>query len=151
PPGNIDLIAPLGTIDAGEAGIRGSGNNNPAAFQVRNAAEIQGAGTHSRNSTAKAPSNSAALSPSNATAAEQQTAAPNQGSGNERPSVIIVELLGFGGGDGGLDRDSSDEDQRRRRSDRESYDPNSAVRMLGNGNVSDEQRRRLTKEEREKL
>ncbi|MGL1544395.1 filamentous hemagglutinin family protein, partial [Vibrio parahaemolyticus] len=29
-PGNVDLIAPLGTIDAGEAGIRVSGNVNLA-------------------------------------------------------------------------------------------------------------------------
>ncbi|WP_049346271.1 filamentous hemagglutinin family protein, partial [Pseudomonas aeruginosa] len=33
-PGDIDLIAPLGTIDAGEAGIRVSGNVNVAALQV---------------------------------------------------------------------------------------------------------------------
>ena len=41
PPGDIDLIAPLGTIDAGEAGIRVSGNVNIAALQVVNAANIQ--------------------------------------------------------------------------------------------------------------
>lgn len=39
-PGNIDLIAPLGTIDAGEAGIRVSGNVNIAALTVVNAANI---------------------------------------------------------------------------------------------------------------
>jgi hypothetical protein len=33
-PGGIDLIAPLGTIDAGEAGIRVSGNVNLAALQI---------------------------------------------------------------------------------------------------------------------
>ena len=42
PPGDIDLIAPLGTIDAGEAGIRHSGNVNLAALQVLNAANITG-------------------------------------------------------------------------------------------------------------
>ncbi|MGT2492023.1 filamentous hemagglutinin family protein [Cupriavidus basilensis] len=41
PPGDIDLIAPLGTIDAGEAGIRVSGNVNPAALRVVNAENIQ--------------------------------------------------------------------------------------------------------------
>ncbi len=41
PPGDVDLIAPLGTIDAGEAGIRVSGNVNLAALQVVNAANIQ--------------------------------------------------------------------------------------------------------------
>lgn len=39
--GDVDLIAPLGTIDAGEAGIRVSGNVNLAALQVINAANIQ--------------------------------------------------------------------------------------------------------------
>ncbi|WP_257624951.1 filamentous haemagglutinin family protein [Variovorax boronicumulans] len=41
PPGDVDLIAPLGTIDAGEAGIRVSGNVNLSALQVVNAANIQ--------------------------------------------------------------------------------------------------------------
>ncbi|SFQ74163.1 filamentous hemagglutinin family N-terminal domain-containing protein, partial [Variovorax sp. OK605] len=41
PPGDVDLIAPLGTIDAGEAGIRVSGNVNLAALRVVNAENIQ--------------------------------------------------------------------------------------------------------------
>ena len=41
PAGDVDLIAPLGTIDAGEAGIRVSGNVNIAALHVVNAANIQ--------------------------------------------------------------------------------------------------------------
>ncbi|HEY4317902.1 MAG TPA: filamentous hemagglutinin family protein, partial [Herbaspirillum sp.] len=41
PSGDVDLIAPLGTIDAGEAGIRVSGNVNLAALQVANAANIE--------------------------------------------------------------------------------------------------------------
>lgn len=40
-PSDIDLIAPLGTIDAGEAGIRVSGNVNLAALQIVNAGNIQ--------------------------------------------------------------------------------------------------------------
>ena len=31
----------------------------------------------------------------------QQAAGPRQGSGDAQPSIIIVEVLGFGGGDGG--------------------------------------------------
>ena len=41
PAGDVDLHAPLGTIDAGEAGIRVSGNINIAALHVVNAANIQ--------------------------------------------------------------------------------------------------------------
>ncbi|OYU87667.1 MAG: filamentous hemagglutinin [Bradyrhizobiaceae bacterium PARB1] len=150
PAGNIDLIAPLGTIDAGEAGIRVSGNINLAALQILNAANIQVQGTATGIPTVQAPSISAALTTSNATAASQQTATPNQGSGNERPSVIIVEVLGYGGGSDGSDSPTPDE-RRQRRSEVDSYDPNSAVHMLGNGKLNDEQKRRLTKEEQDRL
>ena len=44
PRGDVDLVAPLGTIDAGEAGIRFSGNVNLAALQVVNAANVVGQG-----------------------------------------------------------------------------------------------------------
>jgi hypothetical protein len=49
-PGNVDLIAPAGIIDAGDAGIRVSGNLNLSATQVLNASNIQAGG-----STAGAP------------------------------------------------------------------------------------------------
>jgi hypothetical protein len=150
PPGDIDLIAPLGVIDAGEAGIRVSGNVNLAALQILNAANITVQGTSSGIPTVQAPNISAALSSSNATAATQQTATPNQGSGNAQPSVIIVEVLGYGGGDA-PQRDDDKEDDRRRRTDRQSYDPNSAFRAVGNGKLTDEQRSHLTARERENL
>ena len=41
PRGDVDLIAPLGTIDPGEAGVRSSGNVNVAALHVVNAANIR--------------------------------------------------------------------------------------------------------------
>ncbi|OYU86707.1 MAG: hypothetical protein CFE29_27175 [Bradyrhizobiaceae bacterium PARB1] len=47
--------------------------------------------------TVQAPSVSASLSIANATAVSQQTMKLNQGGGNARPSVIIVEMLGYGG------------------------------------------------------
>jgi hypothetical protein len=150
--GNIDLIAPRGTIDAGEAGIRVSGNINLAALQIVNAANIQVQGSSSGIPTVQAPSVTAALSTSNATAATQQTSTPAPAA-NNNPSVIIVEVLGYGGGAGGPGgtEGAAPGDQRRRRSSEDQYDPNSAIHMLGNGPVSDEQRRRLTKEERDRL
>lgn len=37
PPGNIDLIAPTGVVDAGEAGIRASGTSVPITPPFRSA------------------------------------------------------------------------------------------------------------------
>ena len=149
-PGDIDLIAPLGTIDAGEAGIRVSGNVNLAALQILNAANIQVQGTSSGIPTVQAPSISAALSTSNATAANQQTATPTQ-SANAQPSVIIVEVLGYGGGEERPQQDRQKEDEQRKRTEQRAYDPNSAFRAVGNGRLTEEQRSKLTERERESL
>ena len=146
PPGNIDLIAPLGTIDAGEAGIRVSGNINLAALQIVNAANIQVQGTSSGIPTVQGPSISAALSTSNATAASQQTATPTQGSGNAQPSVIIVEVLGYGGGQSEEPGEASE--RKRRETQRQSYDQNSPLQLVGNGALTERQQQALTAEER---
>ncbi|OYU88246.1 MAG: filamentous hemagglutinin [Bradyrhizobiaceae bacterium PARB1] len=131
--GDIDLIAPLGTIDAGEAGIRVSGNINLAALQILNAANIQVQGTAAGIPAVQAPSITAALTATNATAATQQAAAPTQ-SGNERPSVIIVEVLGYGGGSG---EESKEDDKRLKKEDeRQTYNRDSNVRVLGYSTLS---------------
>ncbi|UZE50957.1 filamentous hemagglutinin family protein [Rhodopseudomonas sp. P2A-2r] len=143
--GDVDLIAPLGTIDAGEAGIRVSGNVNLAALQILNAANIQVQGTSSGIPTVQAPSISAALSTSNATAATQQTATPTQGSGNTQPSVIIVEVLGYGGGNGGGSEEEGRQQQPRR--DERSYNPSGNLQMVGNGRLNEQQQKALTEAE----
>jgi hypothetical protein len=150
PPGNIDLIAPLGTIDAGEAGIRVSGNINLAALQILNAANITVQGTTTGIPTVQAPSISGALATSNATAATQQTGLPTQTTNNDRPSIIIVEVLGYGGGSGDAP-DKSDEERRRKTPDRQSYEPNGMFRVLGNGRFTNEQTKDLTEEEKRRL
>jgi filamentous hemagglutinin family protein len=101
PPGDVDLIAPLGTIDAGEAGIRVSGNVNLAALQVVNAANIQVKG-ESKGLPVVASVNVGALT--NASAAASQAAMAAQDTvQRERatarqalPSVFTVRVLGFG-------------------------------------------------------
>ncbi|WP_455153258.1 filamentous haemagglutinin family protein [Bradyrhizobium cenepequi] len=150
PPGDIDLIAPIGTIDAGEAGIRVSGNVNLAALQIVNAANIQVQGASTGIPTVQAPNISAALSTSNATAATQQTTAPNPGSGNERPSVIIVEFLGYGGGGDGEERAPKERSDRKRQ-DTQNYDPTNPLRILGNGPVSARESNLITDQERKEL
>jgi hypothetical protein len=100
PPGNINLIAPVGTVDAGEAGIRGSGNLNIAALHVVNAANISVQGSTTGVPTAVAPDVGGLTSAGNAAGAAAQAAenaAPKQRAA-PTPSIWIVEILGYGGG-----------------------------------------------------
>lgn len=109
PPGDVDLIAPNGAIDAGDAGIRSAGNLNVAADVVLNAENIQVSG-----STAGAPAGAAPAAPSIPAAPPppqpadnnqgSQAAAPEKEREKEKekkqaeapPSIIVVEVLGYG-------------------------------------------------------
>jgi filamentous hemagglutinin len=103
-PGDIDLFAPKGIIDAGEAGIRAAGNITVFATQVLNASNIQvgGASTGVPTVTA-APNLSLANSSSTASgalrsgtdAAERAASdAANRPRASQR--ILILEFLGFG-------------------------------------------------------
>jgi filamentous hemagglutinin len=112
-PGNVDLIAPAGVIDAGDAGIRVTGNINLAATQVLNASNIAVGGTSAgAPATAVSAPNIGGLS-AGAAAAGAASAAATEASQAARstdggpadvapealsPSVITVEVLGYGGG-----------------------------------------------------
>ncbi len=107
--GDIYLFAPAGKIDAGEAGIRSSGNILVNAQVVLNASDIKAAGVSQgvpqvpsgslAGTLAAAGANPQAGGPSEdkaAKAAEQaarQAAAVKQA---PRPTVLTVEVLGFG-------------------------------------------------------
>ncbi|MCA6108467.1 filamentous haemagglutinin family protein [Bradyrhizobium cenepequi] len=150
PPGDIDLIAPLGTIDAGEAGIRVSGNVNLAALQIINAGNIQVQGSATGIPTVQAPNVSGALAASNtAGAASQQAKTPQQGPADAQPSIIMVEFLGFGGGGG------SNREEQRRPQDEERrsqiQDPKSRYQIVGAGNLTEEQFRELADERRKRI
>ena len=101
PAGDVDLIAPLGTIDAGEAGIRVSGNVNIAALHVVNAANIQVQG-ESKGIPVTASVNTGALSSasaaaSTATAAAQDVMQRDRAASRQNlPSIISVQILGYG-------------------------------------------------------
>ncbi|QQO17699.1 filamentous hemagglutinin family protein [Bradyrhizobium diazoefficiens] len=106
---NAYLLAPRGTVDAGEAGIRVSGNLTIAAVQVVNAGNIQVGGTATGIPTVTAPNIGALSAASNtAGAAAKSAEPPTAGGNNDRASVFIVEVVGYGGGDsGGRDSGSS--------------------------------------------
>ncbi len=108
-PGDVDLIAPKGTVDAGDAGIRVTGNLSIAAVQVLNADNIQVGGTSTGVPAAPvvaAPNLSGLASvPTSATAAasaateEAARQARNQAAPQEEvPSIITVEILDDGSG-----------------------------------------------------
>ncbi|XHR27958.1 MAG: filamentous hemagglutinin family protein [Chthoniobacteraceae bacterium] len=102
PPGDIDLIAPLGTIDAGEAGIRVSGNINIAALYILNAANIQVQGNSSGipTVTAVSPNIGAMTAAANTSgAATNAMNAPDTGNGAAQqalPSIFQVQVVGYG-------------------------------------------------------
>lgn len=148
PPGDIDLIAPQGTIDAGEAGIRVSGNVNIAALQVVNAANIQVQGdakgmpaVASVNTGAIASASAAASSASQAAeeAGRQQQAASRQ----RQPSVITVQVLGFGGERLVPGQDGASLNPQ--------YNRQSPVQVLGAGALDERAKAQLTEEERGNL
>lgn len=109
--GDVDLIAPKGTVDAGDAGIRSTGNLNIAATTVLNASNIQVSGSTSGVSSGPsvaAPNIGGLTSASNQGAATASTSTDvtrtqqreeQPISREEPPSIITIEVLGYGGGD----------------------------------------------------
>lgn len=103
-PGDIDLFAPKGIIDAGEAGIRAAGNITVFASQVLNASNISVAGSSTGVPTVTAtPNLSLASSSSSSTgsarsgtdAAERAASdATNRPRSTQR--ILVLEFLGFG-------------------------------------------------------
>ncbi|MES2706616.1 MAG: filamentous hemagglutinin family protein [Verrucomicrobiota bacterium] len=131
PAGDVDLIAPVGAVDAGDAGIRSSGNLTIAAAQVLNASNIAVAGT-SAGTPAAAPTAPAITSaapapppPTNANpaadAAQAANTARQQTADTGVPlSVFTVEVIGYGGSDPAVEPasgtpDDEEEKEKRRR------------------------------------
>lgn len=114
--GDVNLLAPRGTVDAGAAGIRVSGNLNVAALQVLNAANIQTQGTQTGVPVAP-PSDAGALTAASAATSAVTQIAQNLVNNNasgvaSRQWVITVEVEGFGD-DTSSDSDTTDKRRRK--------------------------------------
>lgn len=106
--GNIYLFAPAGTIDAGEAGIKSGGNILINAQRVLNASNISAGGSSAGVPVAASGSLAASVASSgsntntskssedaaNAAAAAAKAAAAAEGM--QKPSILTVEVVGFG-------------------------------------------------------
>lgn len=122
PAGNVDLIAPMGVIDAGDAGIRATGNLNIAATAVLNASNISVGGSSAGTPAApavSAPNIGGLTSASNTAGASASAAgeamkpAQNTSPPAESPSIITVEVLGYGGG--GAEEEEDEELKKKRK------------------------------------
>ena len=74
----------------------------------------------------QAPPVAALATASNVTAATQRTMTPNQPSNNAPLSVMIVEIIGYGGGDGVQDQ-RQDEKKQHKSENNGIYDPKQLV------------------------
>ncbi|MEH6420003.1 filamentous haemagglutinin family protein [Pseudomonas sp. CGJS7] len=100
-PGDAVLVAPRGTIDAGDAGIRIAGNLIVAAQSVANADNIQVDGDSLGIPVARGVDTGALSAASNASsgvnaAAEAMAEKRPAASLRETPAIISVQVIGFG-------------------------------------------------------
>ncbi|WP_165189837.1 filamentous haemagglutinin family protein [Caulobacter soli] len=109
PSPTVTLVAPRGTVDAGDAGIRVAGNLIVAAQYVANADNIQvegaaiGVPTNAVDVGGNLDASSAAAS-----AVQEVAEAMQQSRRNDRPSTITVSVIGFGLGADACDPSTND-------------------------------------------
>ncbi|QOT82184.1 filamentous hemagglutinin family protein (plasmid) [Cupriavidus basilensis] len=158
PAGDVDLYAPLGTIDAGEAGIRFSGNINLAALQIVNAANIVGQGKATGLPTIAAVNvgaltNASSAAAQAATAAQDATQRDRAAARQNLPSIFTVRVLGFGNEQSPpTEGEQSNVPPRSGQLGHIPYDATSPVQFVGVGGDFDvRQVARLTAEQRRQL
>jgi hypothetical protein len=150
--GDLDLVAPKGTVNVGDAGIRVAGNFNLAALYVLNVGNIQVGGESKGVPKPEAPPSVAAPPPERNEGGKAAADASKAGADTDRPSIIIVELLGFGGSGGGEEEEKQRiERQKRSENAAPRYNPRGPVRILGVGRLTEEEKESLSEDERQKL
>jgi hypothetical protein len=98
---NLYLLAPRGTIDFGTAGVQSSGNAVFVAPVVANYGNSSVQGSTTGVPTVSVPNVGALTAGSNTAGAAAKTAETPTAGGNSKPaSIFIVEVIGYGGGDG---------------------------------------------------
>src|SRR5262249_39554279 len=146
---DVYLLAPRGTVDAGDAGVRVAGNLSVVAEFVANADNFQVTGVAIGIPTFVAPDSGALTSASNTAAAVSEQMTPDKSGAKAQPSVIIVEILGFGGGDGEEKKEHKEQQQKPQEPRKDqTYNVNSPYQVLGVGDLTDEQTAQLVAESR---
>ena len=115
PDSSIILIAPAGLVDAGDAGVRATGNVLVAAAHVANADSFSAGGSVSGVPSAAATPAAANPAASSSAVAAQSSSSQANNDNNDRKSIITVDVLGFVGAvDPCNDGSVSDPDCRRK-------------------------------------
>lgn len=138
---NVVLAAPHGTVDFGAAGVRVAGDFYVVALQVLNAFNANVGGVTIGLPTTAAPNTGALTTAGNVAGAAIQTAAAPKANPGDQPSVVIVEVLGYGGGEGDGDEQKKPGDQRSQKGTQDSASP---VQVIGGGTLGPAQRSKLT-------
>lgn len=97
PASSVILIAPAGLVDAGDAGVRATGDVLVAAARVANADSFSAGGSISGVPSRVAVTTAAPTNNASSTAAAQAASSSNATDTNQRPSIITVDALGFAG------------------------------------------------------